>query len=58
VANTEGKRPLGRFRRWWNSNINMDFRELGWGDIHRIDLAQDMDQRRAHVDTVMKLPFP
>ena len=26
----EGKRPLGRPRRKWEDNINMDLQEVGW----------------------------
>jgi hypothetical protein len=29
VGNPEGKRPLGRPRRWWVDNIKMDLREIG-----------------------------
>jgi hypothetical protein len=36
----------------------MDLREIGWGGVDWIDLAQDGDQWRAHVNTVMKLRFP
>jgi len=28
----EGKRSLGRPRRRWNYNINMDLQEIGWWD--------------------------
>ena len=31
VGNPEGKRPLGRPRRRWENNINMDLQEVGWG---------------------------
>jgi hypothetical protein len=31
----------------------MDFREIGWGGMDWIDLAQDRDQWRALVNTVM-----
>ena len=31
VGKTEGKRPLGRPRRRWVDNINMDFQEVGFG---------------------------
>jgi hypothetical protein len=31
----------------------MDFREIGWDGIDWIDLAQDRDQWRALVNTVM-----
>jgi len=31
VGKPEGKRPLGRSRRRWEDNINMDIREVGGG---------------------------
>jgi hypothetical protein len=31
VGKPEGKRPLGRHRRRWEHNINMDLQEVGWG---------------------------
>jgi hypothetical protein len=39
-----GKRPLGRSRRRWEDNIKMDLREIEWGGMDWIDLAQDRDQ--------------
>jgi hypothetical protein len=36
-------------------NIKMDLREIGWGAMDWIDLAEDRDQWRALVNTVMKL---
>jgi hypothetical protein len=33
-------------------------REIGWDDMDWIELAQDMDQWRAHVSTVMNLRVP
>jgi hypothetical protein len=44
VGKAEGKRPLGRPRRRWLNNIRMDLREIGWGSMDLIDLAQDRDQ--------------
>jgi hypothetical protein len=55
---SEGKRPLGRPRRRWEDNIKMDRREMGWGGMEWIDLAQDRDQWRALVNTVMNLRVP
>jgi hypothetical protein len=55
VGKPEGKRPLGRPRRKWEDNIRMDLREMGWGGMDWIDLAQDRDQWRALVNTVMNL---
>jgi hypothetical protein len=51
----EGKRPLGRQRSTWMCNIIMDLREIGWVGMDWIDLAQDMDQWRALVNTVIIL---
>jgi hypothetical protein len=58
VENPEGKRPVGRPTRRWVNNIKMDLREIGWGGIHWVDLAQDMDQMRALVNMVMNLRVP
>jgi hypothetical protein len=55
VGKPEGKRPLGRPRRRWVENINMDLRNIGWGGMDWIDLAQDRDQWRTVVNTVMNL---
>jgi hypothetical protein len=54
----EGERQLGRPRRRWEDNIGMDVREIGWGGMDWIDLAQDRDQWRALVNTVMNLRVP
>jgi hypothetical protein len=55
VRKPEGKRPLGRVRRRWVDNIKMDLREIGWEGVNWIDLAQDRDQWRALVNTVMNI---
>jgi hypothetical protein len=41
VGKPEGRRPLVRPRRKWEDNIKMDLREVGWGDVDWINLAQD-----------------
>jgi hypothetical protein len=53
VGKTEGKRPLGRPRRWWVANINMDLGEKGWGDMDWIGLAQDRDRWWTLVNTTI-----
>jgi hypothetical protein len=58
VGKPEGKRPLGRPRRKWVENIKIDLREVGWDDVDWIDLAQDTDQWRALLYTVMNLRVP
>jgi hypothetical protein len=58
VGKPEGKRPLGRPRRRLVNNIKIDLREIEWDGMDWIDLAQDRDQRRALVNTVMNLQVP
>jgi hypothetical protein len=58
VGRQEGKRPLGRPRCRWVDNVKMDLREIGWSGADCIDVAQDRDQWRALVNTVMNLRFP
>jgi hypothetical protein len=55
VGKPEGNRPLGRPRRSWDDGIRMDLRDIGWGSVDWIQLAQDRDRWRALVNTVMKL---
>jgi hypothetical protein len=58
MGKPEGRRPLGRPIRRWVDNIKIDLRSIGWNDVHWIDLAQDRDQWRALVDTVINLRVP
>jgi hypothetical protein len=58
VGKPEGKRSERRPRKRWEDNIKMDLREIGWGGVDWIDLAQDMDQWRALVNTLMNLQVP
>jgi hypothetical protein len=39
-------------------NIKMDLRGIGWDGLDLIDLAQDRDQWRVLVNTVMNLWVP
>jgi hypothetical protein len=58
VGNPERNRPLGRPRRRWVDNIKIDLRGIGRDGMDWIDLAQDRDQWRAFVNTVMNLRVP
>jgi hypothetical protein len=58
VGKLEGKRPLGRPRRWWVHNFRMDLGEVGWGVVDWIDLAQDRNRWRALVNSVLNLRVP
>jgi hypothetical protein len=50
VGKPERKNPPGRPRCSWE--------EIGWGSMDWIDLAQDRDQWRAGVNTVINLRLP
>jgi hypothetical protein len=55
MGKPEGKRPLGRSRCRWEHGIIVDLREIGWGSVDWLHLAQDRDWWRALVNTVMNL---
>jgi hypothetical protein len=55
VGKPEGKRPLGRPRRRWIYNINMDLLEIGLNVVDWIGLAQDRYRWRVLVNSVMNL---
>jgi len=55
VGKPAGKRPLGRPRRRWEDNVEMDLQEVGCGGMDWIELAQDRDRWRALVNAVMNL---
>jgi hypothetical protein len=58
IGKPEGKRPLGRPRSTWVDNVKMDLRKMGWGGMDWLGLAQEWDQWRALVNTVMYLRVP
>jgi trehalose-6-phosphate synthase len=47
--------PLGKSKRRWVDNINIDFGEIGWSGLDRIILLRDRDKWRALVNVVMNL---
>ena len=58
VGKPEGKRPLERPRRRWESNIKMELQEVGGSCGDWMELAQDRDRWRALVGTVRNLRVP
>jgi hypothetical protein len=58
VGRPEGKMPLEGHRRMWENNIKIDLRGIGLDGIDWIDLAQDRDQWRALVNTMMNFRVP
>jgi hypothetical protein len=55
VGKPGGKKPLGRPRRRWVNNMNIDLRDIGWDGMDWIDVAQDRDQSMALVNTSNEL---
>jgi len=55
VGKPEGKRLLGGSRYRWEDNIRIDLGEIGWESVDWIHLAQDREQWRALVNTIMNL---
>jgi hypothetical protein len=53
VRKPEGRRPLGRPKRWWEENIKLDFRGIGLGGM-----TKDGDLCRAPVNMVINLWVP
>jgi hypothetical protein len=50
VVKPEGKRILGRPKRWWMDEIKMHLGEKGWGGVCWVGLAHDRDRWRALVN--------
>jgi hypothetical protein len=55
VGNPKGKTPLGRPSNRWEDGLKMDLREIDWGDVEWINLAQDRSHWRALVNAEMNL---
>jgi hypothetical protein len=58
LGKPEGKRSLGTQIRRWVDNVKIGLREMGWGGIDWIDLAEDNGQWRAPVNTAMNFRVP
>jgi hypothetical protein len=58
VAKPEGEIPLGRSSRRWEDNITMGLSGIGWGGMDWIAVAQDRNQWRTRVNTVMNFQVP
>jgi hypothetical protein len=58
VGKPEGKRQRERPRRRLEDNIRIDLVEIEWEGVDCTHLAEDRDQWRALVNTVMNLRVP
>jgi hypothetical protein len=58
VGKPERTRPRGRPELRWEDNIGMDLREIKWKDVDWIHVAQNTDEWRTLVNTVMDHQVP
>jgi hypothetical protein len=58
IVKSVGKRPLVRYRSRWKGKIRIDLRCTGWEGVDCIQLAEDRNQWRIVVNTVMNLRVP
>jgi hypothetical protein len=58
VGKPEGKRSLGRPRRRWMDNVQMDLLEVGLNVVDWIGLVQDRYRWNALLNSVMNLRVP
>jgi hypothetical protein len=58
VGKPEEMRPVRRPIRRWVGDNKMDLRKIEWGDMEWTDLAENSDQWRAFLNTVINFPVP
>ena len=58
MGRPEKNRPLEKPRSRRENNIKMNLREVEWGGMDRIDLAEAMDRWRALVNKVLNFWVP
>jgi hypothetical protein len=58
VWRPEGKRPVGGRRHITEDDIKVNLKEVGWGGMDGIDLAQDKDRWQVLFSAVMNLRVP
>jgi hypothetical protein len=52
------ERKLGKHKRGWEDNVEMDLKQVGLKDLDWVHLAQDKDHWRDLVETVMNFRIP
>jgi hypothetical protein len=58
VRKPEGRRPVGIIIRRWVDKVKIEIREMRWGIVDWIALAQDKDKLRALANAVTNLRVP
>jgi len=57
VKKPEGKKPLRRPRHRWEANIKRYIQKVGFGGVDWIELVQDREIWRTHLNAVMNFRF-
>lgn len=55
VGEPDGTNAFGRPRRWWEDNIKINLKWIGYKDVDWIRLVHDRVKRQDLVNTVFKL---
>jgi hypothetical protein len=55
VEKPQRNRPLGKTRRRWEDNIEVNLKEKAWERVDWIQVAQGRDMLRAFVNTILNL---
>ena len=58
MGRPEGKSRVGGRRHIWGDDIKVNLKEVGWGGMDWIDLAQDRNRWQKLVSAVMNLRDP
>jgi hypothetical protein len=58
MGKPEGQKPLGRIRRKWEDNVEMDLQQVRCEGLDRIELAQNRGRWRPIVNAVMNIRVP
>jgi hypothetical protein len=46
--------PTGKIFQRWEDNVDIDVENIWWNDVEWVNLAHDMDQKRAALRKVIK----
>ena len=58
VGKSEERRQLGKPRHKWQDSIKINLREVRWGVMDWIDLAQDRERWLLVLNAIMNLRIP
>jgi hypothetical protein len=57
VGKPEGRGPFGRYIPSWKDNIKVALKDIGWGEVNWMNVAQDMCKWETPLKIVMNNKF-